>query len=285
MGFLINLLNYSLYRVDCLTISVNSRNCICTATMFDKLISLTKLGLSQNQLQSVPREVFDKLTQLTYLNLHTNQLQSISSEVFDKLTKLEELQRWNNQLDGVVGGVTKRLDQLQSLPDGVFDKLTKLTYLVLFNNQLKCVPDSLLQSLYLGSNPWDCSCHGIDYLSRWLQNNQNKEKGNSAKCFGEGMFQYFFSITTLDHTTSAHEITPPPHTSSHHLRTRAHTTSAHELTPPPHTSSHHLRTRDHTTSAHHLTPPPHTSSHHLRTRAHTTSAHALSLLDLATFSL
>nr|BAI66960.1 variable lymphocyte receptor B [Eptatretus burgeri] len=82
-------------------------------------------------------------------------------------------------------------NQLQSLPNGVFDKLTSLTYLVLHTNQLKSVPDGIfdrltsLQKIWLHTNPWDCSCPRIDYLSRWLNKNSQKEQG-SAKCSGSG---------------------------------------------------------------------------------------------------
>nr|AAZ16357.1 variable lymphocyte receptor B [Eptatretus burgeri] len=122
--------------------------------------STTNLQLYSNKLQSLPHGVFDKLTQLTYLSLSTNQLQSLPDGVFDKLIKLKHLELSTNQL--------------KSVPDGIFDRLTSLQY------------------IYLYSNPWDCTCPGIRYLSQWI----NKHSGiiiyyglvnpDSAKCSGSG---------------------------------------------------------------------------------------------------
>nr|AAZ16368.1 variable lymphocyte receptor B [Eptatretus stoutii] len=158
--------------------------------------STTYLNLGVNKFQSIPHGVFDKLTQLTHLYLHTNKLQSLPSGVFDKLTQLKEL--WLHE------------NQLQSLPNGVFDKLTQLTHLYLRYNQLKSVPDGIfdrltsLQSLYVYSNPWDCSCPRIDYLSRWLNKNSQKEQG-SAKCSGSGkpVRSIICPTTTTTTTTTA----------------------------------------------------------------------------------
>nr|AAZ16361.1 variable lymphocyte receptor B [Eptatretus burgeri] len=139
--------------------------------------SATRLELESNKLQSLPHGVFDKLTQLTKLSLSQNQIQSLPDGVFDKLTKLTILYLHENKL--------------QSLPNGVFDKLTQLKELALDTNQLKSVPDGIfdrltsLQKIWLHTNPWDCSCPRIDYLSRWLNKNSQKEQG-SAKCSGSG---------------------------------------------------------------------------------------------------
>nr|AAZ16364.1 variable lymphocyte receptor B [Eptatretus burgeri] len=178
--------------------------------VFDKLTQLKELHLYTNQLKSLPDGVFDKLTQLTKLYLHYNQLQSLPSGVFDKLSQLTKLDLSYNQLQSLPHGVFEKLtkltkldlynNQLQSLPSGVFDKLTQLKELSLRTNKLQSVPDGVfdrltsLQHIWLHDNPWDCSCPGIDYLSRWIRTNSVKVKASgsystnpdSAKCSGSG---------------------------------------------------------------------------------------------------
>nr|AAZ16374.1 variable lymphocyte receptor B [Eptatretus stoutii] len=188
-------------RCSCSGTTVNCRSKSFTSVPTGIPAQTTYLRLDNNKLQSLPSGVFDELTKLTKLDLNSNQLQSLPNGVFDKLTQLTALSVSQNQL--------------QSLPNGVFDKLTQLTTLYLYENQLKSVPDGIfdrltsLQSLYLESNPWDCSCHGIDYLSRWLQNNQNKEKGNSAKCSGSGKPVRSIICPTTTTTTATTTTTMP----------------------------------------------------------------------------
>nr|BAI66957.1 variable lymphocyte receptor B [Eptatretus burgeri] len=164
-------------RCSCSGTEVNCWNKGLTSVPSGIPSSATKLWLSSNKLQSLPSGVFDKLTQLTKLYLNSNQLQSLPSGVFDKQTQLTVLGLGTNQL--------------HSLPNGVFDKLTQLKELALYTNQLKSVPDGIfdrltsLQKIWLYSNPWDCTCPGVDYLSRWLNKNSQKEQG-SAKCSGSG---------------------------------------------------------------------------------------------------
>nr|ABB21036.1 variable lymphocyte receptor A [Eptatretus burgeri] len=167
--------------------------------VFDSLTKLTYLSLSENKLQSLPHGVFDKLTELKTLRLDNNQLHSLPEGVFDKLTKITYLDLDNNKLQSLPNGVFHNLpllkelylreNQLQRLPKGVFDKLTELRTLEMRNNQLRSVPEGAFESLsslnniMLQSNPWDCSCRDILYLSKWIREKEGTVNGiESATC-------------------------------------------------------------------------------------------------------
>nr|ABB59078.1 variable lymphocyte receptor A [Eptatretus stoutii] len=138
-------------------------------------VETTELRLQFNSLSKLSPKAFHHLSKLTYLSLGENQLQSLPPRVFDSLTKLTYL-----SLD---------YNQLGSLPKGVFDKLTELKTLEIGNNQLRRVPEgafdflSSLSDVTLHTNPWDCSCNDILYLSKWIREKEGKVNGiESATC-------------------------------------------------------------------------------------------------------
>nr|ABB21099.1 variable lymphocyte receptor A [Eptatretus stoutii] len=146
-------------------------------TAFHGLKELTYLDLDGNKLQTLPPGVFDHLVELDTLGLNSNQLKSLPPRVFDHLTKLTIL--WLSY------------NELQRLPDGVFDKLTLLEKLYLLNNQLKRVPEGAFNSLekltllQLDTNPWDCSCRDILYLSNWIREKKGTVSNiEAAECDG-----------------------------------------------------------------------------------------------------
>nr|3V44_A Chain A, Toll-like receptor 5b and variable lymphocyte receptor B.61 chimeric protein [Eptatretus burgeri] len=109
--------------------------------------------LSKSKIFALLKSVFSHFTDLEQLTLAQNEINKIDDNAFWGLTHLKELALDTNQL--------------KSVPDGIFDRLTSL------------------QKIWLHTNPWDCSCPRIDYLSRWLNKNSQKEQG-SAKCSGSG---------------------------------------------------------------------------------------------------
>nr|ABB59084.1 variable lymphocyte receptor A [Eptatretus stoutii] len=158
-----------------------------------------RLELDLNKLSSLPSKAFQSFTKLTFLSLNNNQLQTLPAGVFDELKNLETLWIQQNQLQSlpprVFDSLTKltylSLDynQLGSLPKGVFDKLTELKTLEIRNNQLRRVPEgafdflSSLSDVTLHTNPWDCSCNDILYLSKWIREKEGKVNGiESATC-------------------------------------------------------------------------------------------------------
>nr|ABB59062.1 variable lymphocyte receptor A [Eptatretus stoutii] len=148
-----------------------------SAKAFHNLNKLTFLSLGTNQLQALPVGVFDHLVSLDKLVLTSNKLKSLPPRVFDSLTKLTYLSLGSNQL--------------QRLPEGVFDKLTELKTLNLDINQLRRVPEGIFDSLSslstvrLQSNPWDCSCRDILYLSNWIREKKGTVSNiEAAECDG-----------------------------------------------------------------------------------------------------
>nr|4Q3G_A Chain A, OsSERK2 [Oryza sativa]4Q3G_B Chain B, OsSERK2 [Oryza sativa] len=142
-----------------------------------QLKNLQYLELYSNNISgTIPNEL-GNLTNLVSLDLYLNNFTGFIPETLGQLYKLRFLRLNNNSLSG-------------SIPKSLTN-ITTLQELALDTNQLKSVPDGIfdrltsLQKIWLHTNPWDCSCPRIDYLSRWLNKNSQKEQG-SAKCSGSG---------------------------------------------------------------------------------------------------
>lgn len=163
-----------------------SSNDIADLTGLEYALNLTRLGLGNNQLTSLPGSLGD-LTSLVDFYLYNNQITSLPSEI-GNLVNLNTLWLYNNQLTSLppeIGFLTNlvslRLEnnqltnlpseigdlntlselnlqsnQLASLPSQIGD-LANLTNLLLDHNQLGILPESIgnmsnLTSLYLNDN-------------------------------------------------------------------------------------------------------------------------------------
>nr|ABB21116.1 variable lymphocyte receptor A [Eptatretus stoutii] len=183
------------------TKSVDCSNIKLTAIPINIPADTDRLELQLNQISNLPSKAFHGLSKLTYLSLTQNKLQALPAGVFDHLVNLDKLRLDYNQLKylppKIFDSLTKltwlTLDQnkLQSLPHGVFDKLTQLETLYLRDNQLRRVPEGAfdflekLKMLQLQSNPWDCSCRDILYLSNWIREKKGTVSNiEAAECDG-----------------------------------------------------------------------------------------------------
>ena len=111
---------------------------------FDKLWSLERLYLAQNNMRMLPTGVFWYLTELTELDLGDNRLTTLDPQVFASLSNLESLALDGNQLTTLKRSIFNNLNnltdlrldgnQLTTLPIGAFKGLNKLTSLDLRNN-------------------------------------------------------------------------------------------------------------------------------------------------------
>ena len=104
----------------------------CAAALHEDIQELDLRGLG---LKSLPNGLFDSLVNLSVLRLSDNQLQGLPLGIFDKLTRLTQLHLSHNKLT--------------IFPeDGVFDKLLELRWLDLSYNALQTMPTTSSRSLH-----------------------------------------------------------------------------------------------------------------------------------------
>jgi hypothetical protein len=125
--------------------------------VFNALINLYGLELSDNQLSVLPDGVFSGLNRLRWLSLSNNLLTTLNADIFNGLTELFDLNLTGNRLitlsDGLFNDLTwlRRLhlsnNHLVSLPDNIFTDLVNLEVLDLYHNQLGVLQDRLFNGL------------------------------------------------------------------------------------------------------------------------------------------
>ena len=133
--------------------------------IFNGLMALTDLDLSQNALETLDATLFDSLTALTDLDLNSNALTELDSNIFAPLTSLTNLFLNSNALTELAPNIFATLENLRvlrlnnnaliSLPGGIFsgvgnvdfDGLANLEVLSLNDNNLPTLPDGLFSNL------------------------------------------------------------------------------------------------------------------------------------------
>lgn len=166
---------------------------------FRALQNLTVLDVSNNNIANMQEEIFDGLLNLEILNLEHNNLARLWKSanpggpvLFLKgLFGLNIVRLSNNGLDEIPLPAFKGLSQLKQLElqsnmlnllrPSLFEDQVSLTMLNLQKNLVTTVEKDVfgpvfktMENLYMGFNPFDCTCESIAYFVNWL----NSTKAN-----------------------------------------------------------------------------------------------------------
>ena len=168
--------NVNLTNLD---LSIKVGNGFILDTSFTRgLISLTRLSLTDSEIQSITQDALDTVTELTELTLQDNQIQYLPARVFEMLTNLEFLDLDNNLITSSSPDAFYGLDSLTRLslrgneyfPVNVLSLLNNLEYLILRDNNYTTLNPFTFQQLSnltlidLTDNPLDCNCE-LQWLS------------------------------------------------------------------------------------------------------------------------
>ncbi|XP_067885523.1 CD180 antigen [Heterodontus francisci] len=173
---------------------------------FHPLQNLTVLDLSNNNLANLDKDVFSELQHLQVLKLQHNNLARLWKSINPGgpvlyLSGLKELQRLDlqsNGLDELPGkafcGLHKlkildlSLNNLNFLPDPVFNDLQSLESLYMQKNLITSVEKDVfiqvfnnLTALYMGFNPFDCTCESIFWFVTWFNKTNSSVPGLNSQ--------------------------------------------------------------------------------------------------------
>ncbi|XP_038661564.1 toll-like receptor 3 isoform X1 [Scyliorhinus canicula] len=160
---------------------------------FDPLQNLTVLDLSNNNLANLDKDVFRELRQLQVLKLQHNNLARLWKSInpggpvlyLNNMMELQMLDLQSNGLDELPEKAFQGLyklsvldlssNNLNVLPGVVFNDLRSLKLLHMQKNLITSVEKDVfhqafnnLTALYMGFNPFDCTCESISWFVTWL---------------------------------------------------------------------------------------------------------------------
>ncbi len=178
---------------------------------FDGLTGLTSLGLTTEELTSLPAGLFKDLSNVTYMEWYSEKLSTLPVGTFEGLTNLETFGWGARGLTSLPAGVFAPLTdlttfeiaapQLNKLPANMFDRLTNLTYLSLYAGRLRILPDSIfdqltqLKTLTLASDQLTSLPDGI--FDRLTQLTSLRISRTQLTNLPDGLFSGLSSLTSL----------------------------------------------------------------------------------------
>ncbi|XP_051876053.1 toll-like receptor 3 [Pristis pectinata] len=200
---------------------------------FHPLRNLTVLDLSNNNLANLDKDVFSELLQLQVLKLQHNNLARLWKSTNPGgpvlyLCGLKELQILDLQSCGLdeipeeaFQGLLKldmldlSLNNINYLPDHVFDDLESLKFLHLQKNLITSVAKDVfsqvfrnLIALYMGFNPFDCTCESISWFVTWLNKTNSSIPGlNSEYICNTPLSYHNNSVASFD-TSPCKDVVP-----------------------------------------------------------------------------
>nr|AHB18361.1 toll-like receptor 3 [Andrias davidianus] len=173
---------------------------------FHSLQNLTVLDVSNNNIANINEDIFDGLQKLSILNLEHNNLARLWKSanpggpvMFLKcLRSLQILRLGFNGLDEIPVEALKGLSQLKQLEmqsnmlnllkPSLFDDEVSLSLLNLQKNLVTSVEKDVfgpilknLENLYMGYNPFDCTCESISFFVNWLNTSNASVPGLSSE--------------------------------------------------------------------------------------------------------
>ncbi len=154
MGHMPEMKDFYLFATNLTTVPGN---------LFANMSGLLSLNVHLNDwLHELPPDLFCCLPGLLKLSLRSNKLVYLHPQLFSGLTSLSMLLLNDNML--------------LSLPENIFQGLRGIAAIDLKNNNLTSLSgdtflsNTVLRSLALSGNPWDCSC-SIRGIAKWIRHN------------------------------------------------------------------------------------------------------------------
>uniref|UniRef100_A0A3Q3DS20 Toll like receptor 8 n=1 Tax=Hippocampus comes TaxID=109280 RepID=A0A3Q3DS20_HIPCM len=157
-------------------------------TLFRYLTNLTLLDISGNHITRIPNSVYEFLPRnLTKLRISQNFLTGFRWDKLNHFLQLQSLDLSFNVISDIRGmnwntpitliSLDLSHNNIHHLGDGFLKGAKSLTTLSLSFNKLTLInqstfqlsPDSRMQKLFLGNNPFQCTCHMLDFIL-WIEN-------------------------------------------------------------------------------------------------------------------